>query len=72
MITDIRLKWINDRLQHGDKKRIREKANVEYHEVVDVLRGKYLGSNGELILEKAEKLIRAREKKMAAEKLKYS
>lgn len=71
MITEERLKHINENLRFGDKKKIAVATKVNQSTVENILYGKSYGEFGDIVTNEAEKLIKKRNAKLKKEKAIY-
>lgn len=79
MVTEIRLKWLNNNKKYGDVAAVvkaingnKKKAILSYNEAISIINGNLYGTHGNAFIEALEARINDRLKLIANDKEKYS
>ena len=72
MATEEKLAWIRHHLRKGDRKAINQMvAHVNYKTLCDIISGDMYGSDGQVVIDAAEKFVRKRLRAETNERRKF-
>ncbi len=72
MVTKEKLAWIRHHLRKGDRKAINQMVeHVKYKTLCDIITGDMFGSDGQAVIDAAEKFVRKRLRAESRERRKF-